>query len=104
MADKYTIADMQQLTVTDGVAVQLPVATDGVRTPESVLLQSLSTNTNPVFVKDKNDVAIDGSTGGHELPAGSNISLPLSGGNYREYYLISSSGDQKIQVTYLAGV
>ena len=103
MYDNFnTIADMQQMTAT-GVAAQLPApqVAEGIKTPERVILQTLSTNTAPVFVKDAANVAADGSTGGHELPAGSNIILPLSGGQYQLYYVISSAGSQKIQVTYL---
>ncbi len=103
MYDNFnTIADMQQVTVT-GPAAQLPTpnVAEGIKTPERVILQALSTNTAPIFVKDASNVATDGSTGGHELPAGSNIILPLSGGQYNLYYVIASAGSQKLQVTYL---
>lgn len=101
--DFNTIADMQQVTATTTASALPDVSVaSGEKTPERVLIQSLSTNTAPVFIKNADDVAVDGSTGGHELPAGSNILLPLSGGLYKSYFIIASTGSQKLQVTYLA--
>ena len=102
-SDLNQIADMQQMICTN-VAATLPIpqVSEGIKTPERVILQALSTNTAPIFVKDKNDVDVGGTTGGHELPAGSNMILPLTGGNYQLYWIIASAGTQSLQVTYLA--
>jgi hypothetical protein len=98
-----TIADMQQMEVTDGASVQIPEPTvsSGVKQPEKVVLQTLTTNDASVFCKNNSNVAIDGSTGGYELPPGSNIVLPIT--EYRTFYCIAATGTQKVQVTFLAG-
>ena len=98
-----TIADMQQLSVGAGAPVQMPDPTvaSGVRTPEKVVVQTLTTNTYPVFIKNNIDVAGDGSTGGYELPPGSNIVLPIT--SFKSFYLISTAGTQAVQIAFLAG-
>jgi hypothetical protein len=97
------ICDMQQMAVLAGSSTQLPdPRTDsGVHTPERVVIQTLSTNLQPIFIKNNIDVAGDGSTGGYEMPPGCNLILPVS--DYKDFYVISSSGTQSIQVTFIAG-
>lgn len=98
--DFNLFGDMQQMTVT-GAAAQLPTPDPAVvHMPERVVVQALSANTRSIFIKNKSDVAIDGSTGGYELPPGSNIILPITA--YQEFYLICN-GSQKAQVMFLAG-
>ena len=84
-------------------ATQLPLSTLGVgnKNPAKVVVQAPTTNTDSIWIKNASDVAVDGSTGGHELPPGSNIILPIS--SYRDYYFISASGSQNMQLSYLAG-
>jgi len=101
--DFNNIADMRQILVTNSAIPLPPVnVASGEKTPERVIVQALSTNTAPCFIKNASDVAVGGTSGGHELPAGSNIILPLTGGHYKEYYIIASAGTQSIQLTYLA--
>ena len=92
-----------QLSVDNITAVQLPAPDvgDGVKMPERVVVQTVSTNTAPIFIKNASDVAIDGSTGGYEMPPGANLILPLV--DYTQFYLIASAGTQAVQVIYLAG-
>lgn len=98
--DYNQVGYQTQMSVTN-VAAQLPAIPESsaVKKPERVLIQALSTNTAPIFIKNANDVTSNGSTGGHELPANSNMELPLT--DDRSYYAIAA-GTQKLQVTYLA--
>lgn len=98
-----SVCDMQQLSVTAGAPTQIPEprVDSSVHQPERVVVQALSTNSAPIFMKNNIDVAGDGSTGGYELPAGSNIMLPVT--DYRDFYLISSSGTQTVQIIFIAG-
>src|SRR5690606_33473668 len=98
--DKYKYGDMIQMVVT-GTAAQLPTPNpvSGVDFPERVVLQTLSTNTHPIFLKNAADVAVDGSTGGHEMPPASNLELAVK--DYTTFYAISASGSQRLQITFL---
>ena len=99
--DYNQVGYMTQMTVTN-VAAQLPVPPVGgaMKQPERVIVQALFTNTAPIFIKNANDVATGGATGGHELPAGSNMILPLVD---EESYWVTGAGTQKLQVSFLAG-
>jgi len=93
-------SDMQQL-IAGLTAVPLPdpSVASGIKNMEKILLQALTTNTESIFV-GKSNVVIGGANGGHELPPGGNIILPVS--NHRDYFAVSAAAAQKLQVTYLA--
>ena len=93
-------SDMQQLIVGTGATVLPdPRVSSGIKNMEKIQLQALTTNTESIFV-GKSDVVIGGANGGHELPPGGNIILPVS--NHRDYYAVAAAAAQKLQVTYLA--
>lgn len=100
------ICDMQQVVV-GMTASQLPSPSvdsqqEGMKRPEKVLLQAITSNTKSIFAKNKNDVTASGSAGGFELPPGANIILPVS--MYEEFYVIAGAANQKLQITFLGGV
>lgn len=74
---------------------------DIMRTPEKIFVQSLSTNSEPIWIGEAGTTA-DGANGGYELSQGSSMFLP--GHVIDEFIAISASGGQTLLVTYLAGV
>jgi len=90
-----------QATTTASLLPASGLGTDGSKNASKVILQAPTTNTASIWVKNEADVVFDGSTGGHELPPGSNIILPIS--DYARYWIIAASGTQNIQLTNLAG-
>lgn len=99
--DFNSLQDLQQLTVgTSAVSLPTPSAASGIKNPERIMLQALSTNGAVIFVGEA-DVLADGSTGGFEMPAGSSLILPLRVAS--AYKAISAAAGQKLQVSFLAG-
>jgi hypothetical protein len=93
-------SDMQQMVVgTGAAALPFPSVDSEMKNPEKIMLQALTTNTESIFV-GKSNVVVGGANGGHELPPGGNIILPVS--NHRDYYAVAAAASQKLQVTYLA--
>jgi len=78
-----------------------PPISNSVKQPDHVIVQTLSTNSQSCFLKNESDVDVLGSTGGYELPPGSNIIIPIA--DYASFYIISASGTQKLQLIYLGG-
>jgi hypothetical protein len=72
-----------------------------VKNAERIFIQSLSTNGFTAFIS-KTGVLNDGSQGGFELPPGASMILPIR--NRTIYRIIAAGANQKIQVTYLAGL
>lgn len=97
----FALMDQQQMSVSSTAAkLPTPRVASGIKNPDRVIVQALSTNTGPIMLKNASDVASNGSTGGTELPAGSNEMIPLK--DYQQIYAISAAA-QKLQVTFLAG-
>lgn len=93
-------SDMQQMTVgMSALPLPAPSEASGMKNPEKIMLQALTTNTESIFV-GKANVVVGGATGGHELPPGGNIILPVS--NVSDYSAVAAANLQKLQVTYLA--
>ena len=93
-------SDMQQLVVgTSALPLPDPSVESGIKNMEKIMLQALTTNTESIFV-GKSNVVVGGANGGHELPPGGNIILPVS--NHRDYFAVAAASSQKLQVTYLA--
>lgn len=69
----------------------------------SILIQSLSTNTDLVYIgfDDTVTAAHNGGTGGYELPVGQSISFdlaPTSQSKLRDVYAIAASGTQELRI------
>lgn len=103
MVDLNGIINQKQMMVgTVAAAIEQPDETEGLKRPDKVLVQTLTSNSVSLFIKKGADVVSDGSTGGFELPPGCNIILPTS--MYEEFYAIASVNGQRVQLTYLGGV
>ena len=99
--DFNAIQDLQQMTVgTSVLSLPTPSAASGIKNPERIFLQALSTNSGIIFVGEA-DVDSTGSTGGFELPAGASFILPLRAAS--AYQVIATAAGQKLQVSFLAG-
>lgn len=98
--DFNKIQDLQQLVVgTSAVALPAPDSASGVKRPERIFLQALSTNSVSIFIGEA-DVTSSGSTGGYEMPAGSSMVFPSR--IWENFKAIASAANQKLQVSYLA--
>ena len=94
------VMKQQTVTTTSAQLTQL-AASDAIKgTPSNIFLQALSTNsTNVITVYNVNPSVAGGA--GIELVAGANINLPTL--NPTEWYVVSSAGSPKLNITYMAG-
>lgn len=85
---------------TSAASLPAPAVASGIKNPERIFLQAISTNGATIFIGEA-DVLADGSTGGFEMPPGSSLILPLRMASV--YKAISAAPSQKLQVSFLAG-
>jgi hypothetical protein len=98
----YRINDPKQQTVgTSSAQMTQQAATDGLKgLPENIFVQALSTNTSPIIISSINP-AVSGGVG-FELTPGGNLSLPSK--NPADWYVISGSAGQKLNITFQGGL
>ena len=92
----YLNEDHHQMSVSTVAPIVAPIAP--CLHPENIFVQAHPSNTGNVII-GKSNVAADGSAGGYVLPAGANMNLPVFKNSY--YYVIASTGTQKLQVIYM---
>lgn len=103
IVDSYTVLkQIAQSVGTSAAPLDDCPQEDGMQMPDRVVLQALTSNSKSIFCKNANDVVIDGSTGGYELPPGGNIILPIS--VYKDFYVIAATAGQKLQLHFVGGM
>lgn len=102
LAPHYKKQVFKQQTVSTGAAQLTQLASSDVikGRPENIFLQALSTNTAPIYVANSNGVTAAGAS--IELTAGSNLNLP--GHDAANWYVIATSGSQKLNIVYQSDV
>lgn len=97
---KYKKASYHQLSCTTTEAV-FPTPTAAlVKNPESIFVQAHPDNTQEIII-GPTGITHTGANGGFILPAGGSMTLPSN--DWENYYAMSDSGTQLLQVTYLSG-
>lgn len=97
----YKIVEMQQMSVTTTRAVLVAYSASGPFKGrcESIFIQAMSTNSGTITVGNS---AVTSGGAGIELVAGGNITLPCNDRGF--WYVIASTGTQKLNVIYQAEV
>lgn len=99
---RYKNFDPQTVTSTSASQTVFPTPTATVvKKPEAIFVQAFSQNSGRIFI-GKTGVATDGTTGGWELAAGANMTLPVN--DYASLFHKATAAGQILFITYLESV
>lgn len=97
---KYNVFKQQTVT-TSAVVITSLSSSDVIKgRPENIFVQALSTNTSPIYIANSSGVTAAGAS--IELVAGANLNLPAH--DFANWYVICTSGSQKLNIVYQANV
>ena len=99
---RYKLYDLQVVTSTSAGETAFPAPTASIiKAVEAIFVQAYSQNSGRIVI-GKTGVAADGTTGGWELAAGANMTLPVK--DYSALVHKATAAGQKLFITYLEKV